>query len=151
MKLTIPERANDWSDCHSGPVQPADTPARVAFQRSLAAAPGWMKPALALRNLIVAPFGLTTGAAGSQRDASSGPAAFLGKMPVLVDRPDLFETGITDRHLTFTIQVRIKDGQADVSTRIWFHHWLGRVYLYAVLPAHNLILKRLVRSLGEPA
>lgn len=149
MKLVIPERPNDWADCHSGSVAPQDLPARAAFMRSLKAAPGWMKPALAVRNMIVAPFGLTTEPDGPKGDSPDGPAAFLGQMPVLVDRPDLYETGLTDRHLTFTIQVRMAGGQAHISTRIWFHHWLGRVYLMAVLPAHKLILERMVKTLGD--
>ena len=102
---------------------------------------------MALRNLLVAPFGLITGV-GRWQD---GGAGFLARLPVRHDRPDLFETGLTDRHLTFTIRVETQPGRVAVRTLIWFHSVLGRVYLRAVLPAHKAILRRMVARLGVPA
>ncbi len=145
LRLDLPDRPEDWADCHDGALVPSGTSARVAFERGLAAAPSWMGSAMALRNIVVAPFGLVTGTGKPTEGAD-----FLAQMPVIEDSPELFETGMTDKHLTFTLRVEAETDTVAVRTRIWFHSGLGRAYLKVVLPAHNLILRKMVRSLGEP-
>lgn len=148
LHLDIPDRPADWADCHTGPLARPELTARAAFERGLRAVPAWVGPAMALRNLLVRPFGLRTGVGGPP---GAGPAGFLARLPVLTDRPDLFETGLTDRHLTFTLRVETAPARIALRTRIWFHSAFGRLYLRAVLTAHNAIVRRLLRSLGKTA
>lgn len=144
LTLDIPDRPPDWQDAHEGALQPPDTPARVAFRRALDAVPGWGTGAMVLRNLVVAPFGLvrSVGTATPRAD-------FLDRLPVLRDEPDLFETGLTDRHLTFTVRVETTPGHVTARTRIWFNNAFGPVYLRTVLPVHNHLMRRMVGSLAS--
>ena len=144
MTLNLPPTPPDWSDHQSGPVAPPLAPARAVFRRALTHGPRWLGAAMALRNLVVRPFGLVT-----RVDDATGPAGFLDSLPVIEDSNDRFETGLTDRHLTFTLVTEIRDGQVHVSTRIWFHHALGRLYLALVWPAHELILRAMLRGLAR--
>jgi len=127
-------------------LRPEGTPARVAFERALQSAPGWVRPAMALRNALVAPFGLIRG----EGEASGSGPDFLARLPVVHDRPDLFETGVTDQHLTFVIRIEAERATVAARTLIWFHAGLGRAYLMAVLPAHKLLMRHMVAQLGRP-
>ena len=68
MTLNLPPTPPDWSDHHSGPVAPPLAPARAVFRRALTHGPRWLGAAMALRNLVVRPFGLVT-----RVDDTTGP------------------------------------------------------------------------------
>lgn len=76
---------------------------------------------------------------------------FLDDLPVLEDSENCFETGLTDRHLTFALRTQCGGGQVQISTRVWFHNLLGRAYLAVVLPAHVLLQRHTMRALARPA
>lgn len=76
--------------------------------------------------------------------------SFLARMPVVTDTPEQFESGLTDRHLTFTLRADLNGDHLTLSTRIWFNHPLGRVYLAAILPFHNAMLRHVMRQLARP-
>ncbi len=142
LPLTIPDRAPDWQDCHAGALVPPETTARDAFVRALDNAPGWVGAAMWLRNLMGRPFGITPATLDDRAD-------FLNRMPVVTDQPDHFETGLTDRHLTFTLSVDTQPGHVAATTRIWFHNLVGRLYLRAVLPVHRHLMRRMLRGLAQ--
>lgn len=104
-----------------------------------------MRPAMGLRNLIVGPFGLAT---QSARGSSSQGAGFLDSLSVAHEDDRRFVTGLTDRHLTFTLTTTTTPGQVTVETHIWFENLFGRIYLMAVWPAHHLILRAMLRKLA---
>ncbi|MDU8929242.1 DUF2867 domain-containing protein [Alisedimentitalea sp. MJ-SS2] len=144
MRLDLPDRAPDWQDCHSGPVSPPRHPARAVFRRALAQAPRWMGPAMALRNMALRPFGLHT----KTPDPLTSPGGFLDAMPVVDDSDTRFETGLSDRHLTFTLTAQSDGQDIHLTTRIWFNHWLGRVYLLVVWPAHVILIRTMLRRIS---
>lgn len=148
-RLTPPDAPPDWFDVHSGPVANPDWTARQAWEYAERHMPLWALAAMGVRNLVVWPLGLHAG-----RGQTKGIA--LSRLPVFEERADAFETGLIDRHLTFTLRTEVKDSQATITTRIWFNHWLGRVYLGVVWIGHKLILRHALRSLatapeGTPA
>ena len=55
-----------------------------------------------------------------------------------------------DRHLTFTIATRIRDGVIGVTTAIWFNNRLGRIYLRVVLPGHILATRQIAAQIAHP-
>jgi hypothetical protein len=101
--------------------------------------PNWANPLMGLRNR----FARLVGLHGDGNDPS-----FLARMPIVTDTPDRFESGLTDRHLTFTLRADLTGDHLALSTRIWFNHPLGRVYLAAVLPFHNAMLRHVMRQLA---
>lgn len=137
--LARPSRDPDWSDVHTGPVSASYMSAREAFDAGFANMPGWATHALSLRDKVVGRLGLTTVTEGETRMTS---------LPVLVDTPQVFETGLEDKHLTFTLETRLEGDSVSAKTRIWFNHWSGQLYLRAVLIPHRLIMRHIIRSLA---
>ena len=136
--LTRPMRPPDWADTHRGPVRPAITTARGAYEAALCTMPRWAEVALAARNKIVGLFGLHT------PDMGQG----MADLPVICESDEAFELGLEDRHLTFTILTEVTGGEAAVTTKIWFNHWAGRLYLGVILIPHKLILRGALRRLA---
>ncbi|MGX9356360.1 DUF2867 domain-containing protein [Roseobacteraceae bacterium S113] len=133
-----PARSPDWQDHHDGPVRAEITSARMAFELGFASLPGWVDRALALRDRLVSPLGLTTVTDG---------ALSMTTLPVLEDTPEHYEVGLEDKHLTFTLHTSLAPNRARVTTNIWFNHWIGRAYLTAVLIPHKIILRHSLKGL----
>lgn len=139
-QLRRPDRAPDWSDRHVARINPGIRDARSAYLKAIHGFPVWARVALRLRNRIVAPFGLRTeGAEGGD---------LMATLPVVHESADRLEVGLADKHLTFTIETALSGGRAAVTTRIWFNHWSGRLYLAAVLLPHKLILRHSLKGLA---
>ena len=137
-RIDRPDVAPDWQDTHSGPVRSDLLTARDVYNAALGSAPRWAVVALALRNRAVALCGLHTPEMGDG----------MANLPVLVETADRLEVGLTDKHLTFTIETKKGPNRTDVTTRIWFNHWAGRVYLAIVLIPHKLILRQALRRVA---
>ena len=144
-RLDIPDRPPDWSDSHSGLTARPDLPARAQWQWALGHMPRWASAALTLRNRVVGLLGLR----GVSRGALETNRHPMDSLPVLTETDAVFETGLTDRHLTFTVLAEKEESTVTVTTRIWFHRWWGRVYLWVVLPAHVAIVQHGLRSLAR--
>ena len=142
MSFQRPPAAPDWADTVTGPMRRPGMTAREAFLFALERPPLWLRVAMVLRNIAVAPFRLKTGL--------KGKGHFLARMPVVADKPEHFETGMADRHLTFTIATLIRGDMVGVTTAIWFNSWLGRVYLRLVMPGHILATRQIAGRIAHP-
>jgi hypothetical protein len=139
-EMKRPDRPPDWSDRHVATANTAIADARSAYLRMIRSMPAWAKLALFLRNRVAAPFGLRTeGAAGGN---------LMETLPVVRETAENLEVGLVDKHLTFTIETSLSGGRAVFTTRIWFNHWSGRLYLVAVLLPHKMILRHSLRGLA---
>jgi hypothetical protein len=141
---TLPAASSLWSlhqpgdflDCYS--VASTLSP-REAATRGLAF-PGWVLALLALRNGILRPFGLKTGA---------GPATpSVGIFPVLKDDGQELVLGLDDRHLNFRIGLIRQDGRLYMSSWVRPHNTFGRAYLALVMPFHILITRGAVARMA---
>lgn len=139
--IARPARPVDWSDRHCGPMGDSSLTARAAYETGFKALPGWVGAAMAMRNLLMRPFGLVT-------DAPDRSRSGMLQLPVIEDTPQSYEVGLADRHLTFTVQTETMPGRVCVTTRIWFNHWLGRLYLAVVLIPHKIIIGQALRGLA---
>lgn len=136
--LKRPLRPPDWSDTHEAPLRAELTTARAAYEVALGQMPPWVRGAMNARNWIVGRLGLST------PTMEQGMAS----LPIVSETDDAYELGLIDRHLTFTLQT-IRDGDtARLTTRIWFNHWTGRLYLAVVLIPHKIIVKLSLRRLA---
>ncbi len=95
--------------------------------------PGWAKVLVALRGLLVAPFGLM--------NDGPGDGDKLGPFPV--ERSDTREViaGFNDKHLDFRVSVYSAEGRVSLATWVQPHNIGGRGYLAAILPFHILIAR----------
>jgi len=121
--------------------------ARQAAERMMGRSPRWVERLVALRNALVAPFGLKTSGAGEPR--SKG---IIGIFPVLSETPDRLVAGFDDSHLDFRVIVDVSacdDGQqVTATTLVRTNNWLGRVYLAVILPFHRLVVRALLRQVA---
>ena len=136
--LKRPLRPPDWSDTHAAPLRAELTTARAAYEAALGQMPPWVHGAIKMRNWVVGRFGLVT------PTMDQG----MADLPVVSETDDVFELGLIDRHLTFTLQTIRDGGSARLTTRIWFNHWTGRLYLAVVLIPHKIIVKLSLRRLA---
>lgn len=137
-----------FADAYALDMAPPKLDARRAAERIMARSPRWIAALLALRNLVVAPFGLHT-----RPPSSPVGLGVLGIFPVLSQTPDRLVAGFDDNHLDFRVIVdvaRISERQrVTLTTLVLTHNRLGRAYLAAVLPFHRVIVRAMLRQLRE--
>jgi hypothetical protein len=116
--------------------------------------PGWVDFLMALRNRIVAAFGLKNlGALGgvpTSRDSHSYVVGDrVGIFSIRFLSEDEVILGDSDRHLDVQVSVYrfCVDGieKAAVTTVVHTHNWLGRVYMALVAPFHRRIVPAVLR------
>lgn len=133
FQIVVPQRAN----------------AEVFTQYMMTNPPVWVSKLLALRNLVMTPFGLKT-------KVSHIPENQLryGMFPVISASPDRTILGFDDHHLDFRIVIDaapqgLSETRLVMSTAIRTHNILGRVYLALVLPFHRLIVPVTLRTAAK--
>lgn len=128
----------DWADGYSIHITEVFADAREAGEAIIAAFPKWTYLMLAVRQLVVSPFGLK--GAGHLEGADR-----LGIFPVVSQTDDQVVAGLNDNHLDFRIIVDVSRGvepqRVSLTTVIKRHNWLGRNYLQLVLPFHRAIIR----------
>jgi len=138
----------DWADAYKVGVSKPYVNARAAGEAAFATFPSWVHALMAVRNVVVAPFGLKTG-----KNQKSGQER-VGFFPLIEEKDTQLVVGMTDRHLDFRCIVDLaahESGQdITITTVLKRHNFFGRAYLFVVEPFHKLILrmtmKRLVRG-----
>ena len=122
--------------------------ARGAAERMLRYRPRWIAALMALRNHLVAPFGLKTPSPNRRASADA-----IGIFPVLSESPSRLVAGFDDKHLDFRIVVDVSAPAArrnvTLSTVVLTHNQLGRTYLATILPFHKLIAQTMLRQLAK--
>ncbi|MBT1158918.1 DUF2867 domain-containing protein [Aminobacter anthyllidis] len=122
----------------------------TAAERVFRHRPSWIGALMALRNLLVRPFGLKT------RDEDLAPELERkGMFPVLSQSERQMVLGLDDRHLDFRLLVELKElggGRQEVSatTLVRPHNMLGRAYLCAVMPFHKIIVPAMLARAAKP-
>lgn len=135
----------DWSDRFETTVAKdpgsAENVARLLFSRM----PYWVKPLLALRNILVLPLGLKGASAGNT--GSNRPAEqMVGFFPIVLNSPEQTVLGFDDKHLDFRVVVdvlpepqgRYRVGEQTIIRR---NNFAGRAYLFVIMPFHRVIVK----------
>ncbi|MEI5681869.1 DUF2867 domain-containing protein [Mesorhizobium sp. CGMCC 1.15528] len=121
----------------------------TAAERAILNGPAWVSRLLALRNLLVKPFGLKTGGVDLQPHQRQ-----VGMFPVISQTASRVVLGLDDRHLDFRLLVDVKElgeGRQEVSasTLVAPHNWLGRVYLAIIMPFHRIIVPAMLARVGR--
>lgn len=120
--------------------------ARHAAERMMTRSSPWIDALLALRNIIVAPFGLEDGKhKGSNAD-------IIGIFPVVSETSNRLVAGFDDKHLDFRVIVDVTDatrGRAvTATTLVLTHNLFGRIYLAVILPFHRLVVRSMLRKVS---
>ena len=140
----------DFSDAFAIDVRNATLDAPEAARRAFAGRqPRWIVNLLAIRNILVMPFGLKSGA-GANLPASRR----VGVFPVVSSSSERVVLGFDDTHLDFRIIVDVKaldetTRRVTATTLVHRNNILGRVYLAAVMPFHKLIVPTMLARLSH--
>jgi hypothetical protein len=133
-----------FADAYCIATESTQLSARRAAEKMFAPGPWWAEALLALRNMLVRPFGLKT--SGEGEPASGG---VIGLFPVVSETTDRLVAGFNDRHLDFRVVVDVAPSgggqEITATTLILTHNWLGRLYLAIVLPFHRLIVRNMLQ------
>lgn len=136
--------------------EPSLSAADIALM-TLFAMPPWVMGLLAIRNALVRPFGLRTGAAHGYAPPTREDILshrYGGALAVDHVCSEEVTFGSEDRHLDFRVSVlKTREPQGHVALATWVHPhnvW-GRLYLWAVLPFHKLIVWRMLANLKDTA
>jgi hypothetical protein len=123
--------------------------ARSAAMRMLGRSPRWVETLLALRNTLVAPFGLKTSGA-----ADKGRLGMIGLFPVISETPERLVAGFNDNHLDFRVVIDVAAAgagrQVTATTLVRTHNRLGRFYLTAIMPFHRQVVRTMLRQVAKP-
>ena len=123
--------------------------AATSAGRAFGNRPAWIGALMALRNLLVRPFGLKT------RDADLSPQLERkGMFPVLSQSKSRMVLGLDDRHLDFRILLEVRElgeGRQEISasTLVRPHNLFGRAYLAVVMPFHNIIVPAMLAQVAK--
>jgi hypothetical protein len=121
--------------------------ARHAAEKMLGRSPRWIEFLLALRNRLVAPFGLKT-----SLPSGTAPADAIGIFPILNETPDRLVAGFNDKHLDFRVVVDVATSghgrHVTATTLVLTHNLLGRVYLAIILPFHRLVVRSMLQQVA---
>lgn len=139
----------DWADRFTLGLPVDNLTAREAARLALEHPPGWVRRLMALRNALVAPFGLK----GAAEQVTSSETE-IGGFPVVSVSDDRVVLGFDDRHLDFRIVIDIRqdrpNGQTlSVMTLVHRNNFFGRLYLAAVMPFHKLIVRTMLSGIGR--
>ncbi len=152
VDVTLPHDAlpsGDWADAYRVTMETPFSNARAAGDAAFSTFPFWVDGLMALRNLIVTPFGLKSG------ETKQTPVARIGFFPIISESETQVVVGMNDRHLDFrcVIDVATSDAGQDVTiaTVIDRHNWLGRTYLAIVMPFHRLIVRTAMVRMARAA
>jgi len=134
-------------DAYSIMIEGAALDARQAAEKMLARAPRWIGALLALRNFLVAPFGLKTSAPDEP-----GARDTIGIFPVVDQTPDRLVAGLNDKHLDFRLVVDVASAghtqRVTATTLVLTHNLLGRTYLAIIRPFHRLVVPAMLRQVA---
>jgi hypothetical protein len=142
----------DFVDAYALDIDEPALDAPVAARRAFGRSPRWIAGLTALRDMIVAPFGLRT--AGGEREATANPDR-IGPFPIVSQTAERVVLGFDDRHLDFRISVDVAPAatglrRVTVTTLVRRHNRLGRVYLAFVAPFHRVIAPAMLAQAAAP-
>ena len=122
-----------------------DLNARHAAERMMTGKSWWIDALLALRKIIVAPFGIKDG-----KHKNTG-LDVIGIFPVVSETPERLIAGFDDKHLDFRVVVDVsgaKPGRSvTATTLVVTHNLLGRIYLAVIMPFHKIIVRSMLRRI----
>ena len=129
------------------------------FLRLARMTPLWVERLMALRNRIVSVLGLKNLGGLSQIDRAKkeseyAPGHRVGIFTLISRSANEVLLGDSDQHLNVVVSVHkqaVGNGAAlvTVTTVVHVNNWLGRLYMIPVTPAHRLIARAMVQTVGN--
>jgi len=139
-----------FADAFSVVVDDPALDARRAAEKAFRHSPPWFVGLMAVRNHVMARFGVKTPVPASIDDDGT-----IGLFPIIAETPDRLVMGFDDKHLDFRgiidVAAGIKGRRVTLTTLVRTHNPLGRAYLATVLPFHRIVVRSMLRQVRRPA
>jgi len=131
----------DFADAFSVVVPRRDLDARTLSADFFSTPPAWASVLLDLRNAIMGRLGY------------KAPKIRKG-FPVLRESSTEVVSGLDDGHLDFRALMKVEpvetgSSRITLTTAVRTHNRIGRTYLALIMPFHKLIVRSMVRQMGE--
>ncbi|MGL4768254.1 MAG: DUF2867 domain-containing protein [Formosimonas sp.] len=141
-------------DVHQAACATGERSALEIHLHTMAHTPRWIDGLMRVRNLIVKQLGLKD--LGPLGHTNNGKPAAHYRVGERLGIFTLFyiahnEVILTDEdtHLTVKISLYATPNELRITSVVHTHNWLGRVYLWVIIPFHKLIVKRMLRSMQQ--
>ncbi|WP_244474780.1 MULTISPECIES: DUF2867 domain-containing protein [unclassified Rhizobium] len=139
-------RSADWADRYVITTDPRAESALELAHRLFGSSPRWVHLLLALRNRIVALFGLKSA------ELAIADGERVGAFPVVSARDEQVVLGFDDSHLDFRIVLDVaptgsQTRKVAITTLVERHNLFGRFYILAITPFHKLIVRTILARL----
>ncbi len=133
----------DWADRYAVITLNHDATALDLARKMFGRSPRWVGLLLALRNRIVALFGLKSAELGIDEGTT------IGAFPVVSACDDQVVLGFDDNHLNFRIVLDVaaaglQTRKLAVTTLVERHNLFGRIYIFVITPFHKLIVRTIL-------
>lgn len=141
-----------FQDCYIVPMQSEGRSALELYLSVVSRTPRWVNFLMAVRNRVVALFGLKDlGHLGAVSQAKAAATYRVGDrvgiFSVLYLTPGEVILGDADKHLDVQVsvcKVNHAGGGIAVSTVVHVHNMLGRIYMLPVTPVHKVIVRTML-------
>ncbi|HSY27177.1 MAG TPA: DUF2867 domain-containing protein [Burkholderiaceae bacterium] len=129
-------------------IKDSDQTALELYLSVVASTPGWIKFLMRLRNRIVVIFGLKNLGDLGDINSHKSPSEYqvgqrVGIFSILSMSDQELVLGDDDKHLNAQVSIYKYQGESQkvaVTTVVHIHNFLGRAYLFFVVPMHKLIV-----------
>lgn len=123
-----------------------------AGRRSFDTSPKWIEALLAIRNIVVKPFGLRGTSDEVKRLRALPKDEVFGFFPVISRTENEIILGFDDSHLDFRIKLYFQhiDGQKGMcaATMVKTHNRFGRFYMFVIKPFHRMIVPAMLKQVA---
>ena len=149
-------RAPDWTH-ETGADLPERLDAWTLWLRLNEAAPGWMAPAMRIRDAISARFGVRRIADDQPGPEPDRPRPAPGERVGFFTVHDISDERLTllveDGHLDVLTHIRALPApsgtRAEIGSEVWTWNLVGRLYMIPTGPGHRLLVGAMLRRLAR--
>lgn len=145
-----------FHDSFEAPLENSNQTALELYLRAVKNTPGWINFLMSVRNRVAAFFGLKD--LGHLSDLEDGKAASeykvgdrIGIFSILFISDQELVVGDADKHLSAKISIYKHPGEQQkvvATTMVHVNNFLGRAYLFFVVPVHKLIVPSMVARIA---
>jgi hypothetical protein len=117
----------------------------------LTTVPSWVSHLMKFRDRIVSLIGLKTSSRSEVQNITFEQGSRIGIFRVMNSTSHEILLGEDDRHLNFRVSILVEEVNGlkyvTVSTVVYFHNWIGRLYFFIVGRVHKVIVPAMMKNL----
>jgi hypothetical protein len=120
-------------------------------RKFLTTVPSWVSHLMKVRDRIVSFIGLKTFSRSEVENIKLEQVSRIGIFRVLNCSSHEILLGEDDRHLNFRVSILVEEvnglNYLTVSTVVYFHNWMGKLYFFIVRKVHKVIIPAMLKNI----